>query len=319
MKNVLLMEFKEYNDSRGSLVPIEHLKNLPFPIERIYYIYNVAKNEERGFHAHRELEEILICLGGTVKIRVKNHNSEEIITLDKPNEGLYIGKMIWREMFDFSENATLLVIASKKYNESDYIKDFKGYLYEAKQYFEEIELINNYTKGKNINLELVEEKDAEFLLKTRMNESLNKYLNPVNNSIEEQLNWIKNYKIKEYNKKEYYFKIIDKKQKDVGFVRLYNIDYDLQKLTFGSFILNDNKPKYAALEAMILAMKISFEYLKMEKVELDVRRENEHAKNFYNRFGFKKIRENEIDEFYELNKDEFEELFLNKYKSYIGG
>lgn len=284
MLNVLKVEFEQFSDNRGNLVAMEFPKNLPFNIERIYYIYDVLGNKERGFHSHRDLEQILICLGGSVKIRVKDGTNEEIIQLNNANEGLYIGPMIWREMFDFSDNATLLVLASKKYNELDYIKDYEEYKEEAKKYFEEINNITLYQAGKTINLKLVEKQDAKFLLKLRMNKNLNTYLSPVNNSFKGQEDWIINYKIREFNKKEYYFKALDKNNNDIGFARLYNIDYNRGELTFGSFIMGENKTKYAALETIILLMQIAFNYLKMNKVLLDVRKDNLHAKEFYNRF-----------------------------------
>ncbi len=289
MYNVVKMEFEKFSDNRGNLVAMEFPKNLPFSIERIYYIYDVLKDKERGFHSHRDLEQILICLGGSVKIRVKDGTNEEIITLNNSNEGLYIGPMIWREMFEFSENATLLVLASKRYNELDYIRDYDKYVKEAKQYFKNIMDMERYQKGKSIDLKLAEIKDAKFLLELRTNKNLNTYLSQVSNSLKEQETWLTNYKIREFNKKEYYFKTIDKNNKNIGFARLYNIDYDNKELTFGSFIMGENKTKYAALETMILLMQISFKYLNMNKVLLDVRKNNLHAKEFYTRFRVYKI------------------------------
>jgi len=320
MHNVISLKLKEFSDPRGSLIPLEFPTSLPFSIKRIYYIYNVDKKEERGFHSHRNLEQLLICLGGSVKIRVKDGRTEETVLLDSPNKGLYIGPMIWREMYDFSPNATLLVLASNEYDEKDYIKDYYEYKEEALEFFNKIESINEYTKGSSINVQLVQENDANFLFKLRTNQELNKYLSQINSSVEEQKKWIKLYKIREFNRKEFYFKVINKENnEDIGFVRLYNLDYDEKELTFGSFIMGETKTKYAALEAMIIMMEISFKYLKMEKVLLDVRKENEHAKSFYKRFGFTKIRENDIDEFYELKKEEYQKLFIEKYKEYIGG
>ena len=133
MKNVKIMNFKEISDSRGSLIPLEYPSQLPFEIKRIYYIYNVNKNERRGFHSHNDLEQILIAISGSVKILVKTPDEEEIIELDEKSKGLYIGSMIWREMFDFSENAVLLVLANHKYDEKDYIRDWKEYLNKTKR------------------------------------------------------------------------------------------------------------------------------------------------------------------------------------------
>ena len=127
MKNVKLVNLKKYTDERGNLIPIEFPKNLPFEIKRIYYIYGVPNNLERGFHSHRDLEQILISLGGDIKIRTKTPNEEEVHLLDDPSKGLYIGPYIWREMFDFAPNSTLLVLASHEYDENDYFRDYNEY------------------------------------------------------------------------------------------------------------------------------------------------------------------------------------------------
>lgn len=128
-----IYEFKNHGDYRGELVALEYPKDLPFPVKRIYYIYNVPENITRGFHSHNELQQILICLGGSVKIKLKTPEDEKIVLLDNPNKGLFVDKMIWREMFEFSENATLLVLASMEYDENDYIRNYDDY---EKSYWE---------------------------------------------------------------------------------------------------------------------------------------------------------------------------------------
>ena len=133
MKNVEIMSFKKISDDRGVLIPMEYPLQLPFEIKRIYYIYDVEKKERRGFHSHRDLEQILIAISGSVKILVKTPNEEQIIELNDKSKGLYIGPMIWREMFDFSEDAVLLVLASREYNKKDYIRNLDDYLKEARE------------------------------------------------------------------------------------------------------------------------------------------------------------------------------------------
>jgi len=135
MINCGLMKFKEYKSSKyGNLVPIEGGIDIPFSIKRIYYIFDVDKDVERGFHAHRKLHQILICMKGNVKIKLKNYQEEvEEIKLNNPSLGLYIGPMIWREMCDFSEDCVLLVLASDYYDENDYIRNYDFYLKEVKE------------------------------------------------------------------------------------------------------------------------------------------------------------------------------------------
>lgn len=170
--------------------------------------------------------------------------------------------------------------------------------------------------GKTIYLTLVEVNDAKFILSLRTNERLNKYLSPTENNIDNQKLWISKYKEREKEKKEFYFKTKDYENNDIGVVRLYNIDMNENKATFGSFIMNEKHPKYAALESMILILYFAFFNLNIEKIELDVRINNLHAKNFYQRFGFKKINENNLDEFYELEKKDFLKLYEN-YEKYV--
>jgi len=136
MYNTAMLKFKEIRDKYGCLVPIESNGEIPFEVKRIYYIFNVLEDVRRGFHSHKDLHQALICVKGSVKILVKTPNEEEIVALTSPTEGLYIGPMIWREMYDFSEDAVLLVLASEHYDENDYVRNYDKYLEMAKEYFD---------------------------------------------------------------------------------------------------------------------------------------------------------------------------------------
>ena len=115
--------FEIHGDDRGQLVALEELKDIPFDIKRVYYMYDTVEGVTRGYHAHRALQQILICVHGSCKIRLNDGNETQVVALDKPNEGLYISNAIWREMFDFSPDAVLMVLASELYDEADYIRD----------------------------------------------------------------------------------------------------------------------------------------------------------------------------------------------------
>lgn len=93
------------------------------------------KEVKRGYHSHKKLHQLLICLNGSVKIKIKNPYEEKIYELNEPSEGLYIGPNVWREMFDFSENSILLVLASDYYDESDYIRNYDFYLESVKNIY----------------------------------------------------------------------------------------------------------------------------------------------------------------------------------------
>lgn len=137
--NSRMIDLEVKTDGRGKLIPLEYPTQLGFPLKRIYYIYDVNNNITRGYHSHRELDQLLIAVSGSLKVRIKTPFSEEIHTLDDPAKGLYIGPMIWREMFDFSDDAVLLVLASHEYDESDYIRNYDQYETEATAYFEDHE------------------------------------------------------------------------------------------------------------------------------------------------------------------------------------
>ncbi len=125
MKNIT--KYNIHKDKWGKLVALEGNGDIPFNIKRVYYIYGVEEGVRRGFHSHRKLQQILICVHGSVKILLKTPDKEEVVTLNKANEGLYIGPNTWREMYDFSDDAVLLVLASEHYKESDYIREYSDY------------------------------------------------------------------------------------------------------------------------------------------------------------------------------------------------
>ena len=120
--------FQQHGDHRGQLVVLEELKDIPFPIRRVYYMYDTGMGVRRGFHAHKSLKQILICIHGSCKILLDNGTEKETVTLDKPYEGLYISHNMWREMYDFSPDAVLMGLASEHYDENDYIRDYDRFL-----------------------------------------------------------------------------------------------------------------------------------------------------------------------------------------------
>lgn len=137
IENTKFYEFNCFHDKYGHLVPIEANQDIPFEIKRVYYIYGVEEGTRRGFHSHIDLQQALICVHGSVKILVKTPYEKEDIILDDPTRALYIGPMVWREMYDFSSDAVLLVLASNHYDVKDYIRDYKYYEALAKDYFSE--------------------------------------------------------------------------------------------------------------------------------------------------------------------------------------
>lgn len=125
---IKMYNFQRHGDDRGMLVAIEEMKDIPFEIKRVYYMYDTIEGVRRGFHAHKCLQQILIPIHGTCKIHLDDGTETAEVVLDKPFEGLYISNDIWREMYDFSPDAVLMVLASEFYDERDYIRDYDKFL-----------------------------------------------------------------------------------------------------------------------------------------------------------------------------------------------
>ncbi|EAJ3381341.1 WxcM-like domain-containing protein [Campylobacter coli] len=126
--NYKILNFNVKSDNRGSLIALENLKEIPFEIKRIYYIYDTKPEFPRGAHAHRELEQVLIMMEGSCELVLNDGKNIKNIILNRPDMGIFIGKNMWREMKNFSYGAKLLVLASDFYNEKEYIRDYEEFL-----------------------------------------------------------------------------------------------------------------------------------------------------------------------------------------------
>lgn len=120
--------FQQIGDDRGWLSVAEYGKQIPFLVKRIYYIYGVKDGKRRGYHAHKNLQQVMFCISGSCKVMFTDGRKEVEVRLDKPYEAVYINDCIWREMYDFSDDAVLLVLASENYDESDYIRDYNAFI-----------------------------------------------------------------------------------------------------------------------------------------------------------------------------------------------
>lgn len=126
-----LIDFNIKGDERGSLIAIEGNKNIPFDIKRVYYVYGTKQDVVRGKHAHKNLEQVIICMNGSCDFILDDGKERKTIHLNTPSQGLYIQNLIWREFTNFSKDCVVMVLASEYYNENDYIKDYK-------QFFDEV-------------------------------------------------------------------------------------------------------------------------------------------------------------------------------------
>ena len=120
--------FQPHGDERGQLVSLEEYNDIPFEIKRVYYMYSTVEGAVRGHHAHKSLQQILFCVHGSCKVLLDNGREKKVVPLEKPYEGLYVANNMWREMYDFSPDAVLMVLASEPYNEADYIRDYDEFL-----------------------------------------------------------------------------------------------------------------------------------------------------------------------------------------------
>ena len=128
-KNVRMLEFKECGDQRGYLVIIEGIKDIPFEIRRVFYIYGSDSEVVRGQHANKKSEFVLINVAGSSKVKVKDGLGNEVIfSLNRPHTGIYLPKMIWKDMYDFSEDSVLLCLSSEYYDVEEYIRDYDEFV-----------------------------------------------------------------------------------------------------------------------------------------------------------------------------------------------
>ena len=123
-----ILHFKDLGDERGKLVVIEGGKEIPFDIQRVFYIYGSDPTVVRGQHANKKSEFVLINVAGQSKVRITDGVDEFVVALNKPMMGVYIPKMVWKDMYDFSSNSVLLVLSNTHYDNSEYIRNYNDYL-----------------------------------------------------------------------------------------------------------------------------------------------------------------------------------------------
>ena len=125
---VKLLRFGDLCDERGSLIVVEGEQDVPFAIQRVFYIYGSDATVMRGQHANRNTEFVLVNVAGKSKVRVDDGlGREQVYHLDQPNTGIYIPRMVWKDMYDFSPDSVLLVLCSEHYDGEEYIRDYEAF------------------------------------------------------------------------------------------------------------------------------------------------------------------------------------------------
>ena len=126
--NCPIVELPKIHNRAGNITPIENNKEIPFEIKRVYYLYDVPGGEERGGHAHKQLQQFIIAASGSFDVTIDDGKNKKTISLNRPYYGLHIIPGIWRELSNFSSGAICLVLASEKYDENDYIRNYNDFL-----------------------------------------------------------------------------------------------------------------------------------------------------------------------------------------------
>lgn len=131
---VKMLRFGDLGDERGSLIVVEGQQDVPFEIKRVFYMYGSDATVIRGQHANRNSEFVLINVAGQSKVRVADGlGQEQVYCLEQPNTGIYIPRMVWKDMYDFSEDSVLLVLSSEHYDGQEYIRDYDAFCAEIAQ------------------------------------------------------------------------------------------------------------------------------------------------------------------------------------------
>ena len=132
LNGVQMLEFPQHGDERGHLVVVEGRKDIPFEINRMFYIYGSDANVVRGRHANRRSEFVLINVAGQSKVRVDDgRGNEAVFSINRPHTGLYLPRMIWKDMYDFSADSVLLVLSNEAYDPDEYIRDYDAFVKEV--------------------------------------------------------------------------------------------------------------------------------------------------------------------------------------------
>ncbi|MFA6635870.1 MAG: GNAT family N-acetyltransferase [Candidatus Omnitrophota bacterium] len=304
------------NDAKGNLTFIEEGKHIPFDIKRVYYLYDVPGGGCRGGHSHKDMEQFIIASKGSFDVILDDGCNKKRVHLNRSHYGLYIPPGIWRELDNFSTDSVCLVFASNTFSEDDYIRNYADFINQSVSIYRNQNNTNRSRLfGKNIDLRLVDTDDANYILELRTTHHATKYLSTTENDVKKQVQWIADYKIREQNKKEYYYIIESKKCHKYGALRVY----DLLENSFcwGSWIVEPDSPPYVAIESVLLVYEFGFNILGFPKCHFDVRNENKKVLEFHLRFGAQVVGKDDLNTYFNLNKNTFEKT-KNKYKKYLG-
>lgn len=310
-------DFGEKGDERGLLSIVEARKDIQFSIDRVYYIYDTKEGVTRGYHAHRELQQVLIAVNGSCDVMLDNGTETEIVRLDSRQKGLAVDPWVWHEMSNFTNDCVLLCLASEHYDEADYIRDYAEFKASLKV-DNELREVKKYLKAISdsdckVQLRLCEVSDAEFILSARQDESKSRYISKTSTSLENQREWLREYKKREAAGDELYFVVCSEGQ-DVGLARMYG--YRGDEFCWGSWIMLPNAPSTAAYSSAMMIYEIGFFILGMKSAYSQVRHENEAVWKFNERCGAELESMDDIDRHYNYPKENYMKLRV-KWKKFL--
>ncbi len=279
MTNSKLIEFNQNGDERGYLVAMEsESEGIPFLIKRAFYIYGSGQDTIRGCHANYTTEFILVNVQGSCKVKTDNgHGNVITYNLNKRNQGVYIPSMVWKDMYDFSDDCIMLVLASEHYDPSEYIRDYQLFIKRVKE-------------DSNRHLRRLEESDAPFMLEWMSDPSINRFFKFSSESlnIESVLNFIR----KAQNDYEdqlplnLHYAVADGADEYFGTVSLKNIDQKNRTAEYAISTRSIAKHRGYGQFATTEIIRIAFEKIKLEQIYLYVLPENEAAIKMYKKCGF---------------------------------
>ncbi|WP_296186285.1 sugar 3,4-ketoisomerase [Pseudomonas sp. UBA1879] len=125
---IQFLQLQTHGDDRGSLIALEEGKNIPFAVKRVYYMFDTGEGVRRGYHAHKSLKQVAVAVRGSCRFMLDDGKEKIDIRLDHPHQGLLIESFTWREMYDFSPDCVLMVLADNLYDEADYVRDYETFL-----------------------------------------------------------------------------------------------------------------------------------------------------------------------------------------------
>ena len=306
---------QQHSDDRGALVALEAQRNIPFEIKRVYYIYATRQDVRRGFHAHKALRQMVICVAGSCRFLLDDGHQRHHIQLNDPAKGLLLEGMIWREMYDFSPDCVLLILANEYYDDADYIRDYSLFRTQARASGKHQDRPKvNTLIGKNLNLRTARPDDAPFILALRTQAHKARHLSTVANDLTAQRSWLESYQERERQGQEYYFVIEDKQQQPLGLVRVY--DLKPHSFCWGSWIISDHAPTTTAIESALQVYEFGFGTLGYQQAHFDVRKANTRVIAFHQRLGATIVDEDQHNYYFHYRLADYQPI-RQKYRRYL--